>query len=297
MKKIILTVSLFLIFCVNFLYAGYGTTSGLLVLKSVGARAEAMGDAYTTSSNDVFGFHYNPAECLDKKQAGAFYRKGIEGAGDSFSAVGVGFPFKDGNAAVNVMVYDAGSMELVDSSFKSLGTVSAEKDILQAFYLNKKFGNFVVGGAFKHLTSTLVNKFTADAMTYDLGVNMDFDGIRLGAAIQNIGGDLQYLYFKEKFPSLIRGGLSFYGGNKSASYVVSADAIKLKDVNTLKENLGFELGFFNKFFARLGYKLGYDVESLSMGGGIIVKKFHIDYAFVPYEDLGQMHKVSLVMEF
>ena len=64
-------------------------------------------------------------------------------------------------------------------------------------------------------------------------------------------------------------------------------------------NLGAEYWF--KFLAlRLGYKSATDLDSSSHWGygmGLDLGAYGIDYAFVPYSDLGDTHRLSILMRF
>jgi hypothetical protein len=45
---------------------------------------------------------------------------------------------------------------------------------------------------------------------------------------------------------------------------------------------------------RFGYRTGWDNHNVSLGLGVNVKNFRLDYAIVPfYSELGDTHRVSL----
>lgn len=287
-------VSLILLLCTlaACVYAkGAGTTSGTFLTQPLGARAIAMGNAYTASRNDVFGFFANPAHTLDTKQFAAVYQKGV--IDEQFGAIALGFPLKRGNVAMHVVYYDGGEIEMYNPDVVKWN-VQAEKDMIQTLYINQRISILTLGVGMKHFSSRLVDKFTADTFALDAGASINLTKhFCIAGAYQNMGGQLQYISTKEKLPETMRLGarLSLLG------LTVCADTLYLCNEEITRENFGAELTFAHVLSVRGGYKVGYDVETLTCGAGIAFWGCHIDYAYVPYSDLGQSHVMSMNIEF
>jgi hypothetical protein len=62
-------------------------------------------------------------------------------------------------------------------------------------------------------------------------------------------------------------------------------------------NLGVEYWLFKKFIFRAGYMFGRDIGEFTTGIGVRWNKFGVDYAYVPYEQLGNTHRLSLNLFF
>jgi hypothetical protein len=159
-----------------------------------------------------------------------------------------------------------------------------------------------------------------------------FWGIRFGASISNFGGKMQitgedltvtkdidetisgnnesvnaYLA-TDKFdlPLMLRVGLSGdIGKSKMIRTTWAVDAIHPND-NSEYINLGLEMGLLNDLIIlRAGAKalyMKYRDENLSLGGGLNIPlansiKFHVDYAYQSYHNLGQVHKYTLRIIF
>lgn len=71
--------------------------------------------------------------------------------------------------------------------------------------------------------------------------------------------------------------------------------------NNERVNFGWEYAWDETFFARLGYKLNYDLERLTFGAGVRInienQQVDFDYALVDYKDLGQVSRLSLELKF
>lgn len=75
-------------------------------------------------------------------------------------------------------------------------------------------------------------------------------------------------------------------------------AIKFFDDDQMRAVLGLGLRPVDKLDLRLGYKLNYDAEDLSLGIGINLKKISIDYAFIPYQfEINDVHMVGINYKF
>ena len=71
--------------------------------------------------------------------------------------------------------------------------------------------------------------------------------------------------------------------------------------NTEKVNIGGEYAWNETVFARLGYKINYDVEKWTFGVGVKVnfgtQQAGFDYALVDFRDLGKVSQFSLQVSF
>ncbi len=289
---------LFLIFSFSFavinkVEAGDEGTSGAIILSQpMGARASAMAEAYTAISGNIDCLYYNPAgiALLEKKQMSFTYQKGI--SDDNFGIINFGLPTKNGVFAGSLILYTAGDIELIDI-FGNSRTVKSQEDYLAAFsYSRNLFKNVSIGLNAKVLHSTLVEDFSATAFAFDIGGLYKRKNFSLGLAVQNIGTKLKYEDEGDSLPMNIRTGISYRINDLSLGF----DIIKPND-DDLKENIGMEYTIEKLFTLRAGYKIGYDLDSLTFGIGFNLKDFNIDYATAMKDDFDPTHKVSLTYNF
>lgn len=296
-KIIVFTLLLITNFLVSnlYLYAGVGTTGGVIFLQPVGARASSMGEAYTTAEEDVLGIYYNPASTarLKNKQVSILYQTGL--IDDSFGIVSLGLPFSFGTLSLSLIYYTAGKIELIDLQGNEK-TVDAQTDLLTTISYSKQLGKFCVGTNLKVLNSTLVGEITTASFAVDIGGSYKIlEKLKVGLSIQNLGGVIKYDKESDILPLTMRLGVAY---NLVDSLLLAADIVKISNDDKLKQQIGVEYVFKNLFAIRTGYKIGYDVDNLSIGFGLNYGMFSFDYAFVPYGELGSTsHRVSFMINF
>jgi tetratricopeptide (TPR) repeat protein len=103
--------------------------------------------------------------------------------------------------------------------------------------------------------------------------------------------------------SSVRLGASRLMGNPKDLSLLLALGGALQPEGSGSVQAGFEGSYRSTFFVRAGYNLrleesGYDgLQGLTAGAGAVVESFRLDYAFVPYGELGSTHLVSLAYTF
>jgi len=268
------------------LAGGAGTTGGITLSQTIGARAEAMAEAYTAVSGDVLGIYYNPAlaSTLKEKQAAILYQKGI--AEDNFGAFSVGAPLGFGTVAGSLVYYNAGDVELIDLAGKER-TVNAQKDLLAIFSYAKKIGKFSAGASLKYLSSKLAEE-KATTPAFDLGGNYQINTrTMVGLAILNIGGELRYLKEADEIPLTIRAGIS----HQWPELLIAGDIVKRDDKTS--GHIGAEYTFKKLLSIRAGYTIDEDLGGPGFGFGLNHNQFSINYALSSKEDLDLSHYVGL----
>ena len=121
----------------------------------------------------------------------------------------------------------------------------------------------------------------------------------IGMSLTNVG---TVLGEDAMMPLTLKAGAGFKMGLiEGHSIIVALDGVLPADAG-LKANLGVEYAINKIFFLRGGYKLNYDLESLSAGAGFRTNlggaAYELDYAFVPgSDDIGSTHRVSLIVRF
>jgi hypothetical protein len=63
----------------------------------------------------------------------------------------------------------------------------------------------------------------------------------------------------------------------------------------IRVNTGIEVDYRSLIAFRGGYKWGYDTQRLTAGLGVAYSGVSVDYAYVPYRELGGSHRISLLL--
>lgn len=299
--KIITTLLSVIILSIQ-LYAGAGTTGGVVLKETVGARALALGDAFTAVANDADSIYWNPAglTALEKKSISAMYMNEILDVSFMSLNAALTLSAKQG-VGVSIVNLSGGDIELnaLDGASK---TVKAENDYVLSAAYAKAFGNLSTGITVKYLKSTLVEAESATAFAADLGAQhtvTQVPGLTIAAVIQNIGSKIKYIDEGDPLPLTGKLGCAYrlpLGALGENHLLVSTDIIQPKELS-LRANVGVEYTYNNLISLRGGYKFNYDVDSFAAGFGLHVKNFILDYAFAPKDVLGDTYKLSLTLQF
>ena len=129
------------------------------------------------------------------------------------------------------------------------------------------------------------------------GINQD---IRIGITASDMGEAVN----GENSPFNVRMGLSYnLRRTNDSGILMDCDVEKPVDMTDTGYrqwlvNAGAEIRFFSRLFLRGGYKSGNSDEGFTVGGGFIWPSVcAIDYAFMPHDELGAAHRISLSFNF
>ncbi len=157
---------------------------------------------------------------------------------------------------------------------------------------------FTAGVNFKYFSEKL-DTWTEGGVCFDLGAKYVFEecGISMGFAAQNVGPDIKSETLSEPLPMTIRFGaahsVSLVEEEVAVSYAFDLVKPRFED---LYLSVGCELELYNMLMIRGGY-VGQESragDGLTMGGGIrIDERLLLDYAWTPYGDLGNLHRISI----
>lgn len=197
MKKILLITWLFcLVSLINAQSIGrVGTTAAPFLKIGVGARALAMGEAYTTLADDITGLYWNPAGIANGVGKQFLFAHYDYIAEITYDYVGVTLPV----TALGTFGLFAGSLGMPDIERTTVrspdGTgekVSASSFVLGFSYARALTDRFSIGGNVKYITESIWHT-SSKGMAFDVGIlyRTIFKNIRLGMSISNFGTPLQ----------------------------------------------------------------------------------------------------------
>lgn len=282
----------------NYHLAFAGATSlGEAAAARASVRANGMGDAYAAAGGDVSGFYYNPAQAAPKSAAFTFWRGYSDDTTSIFSGY---FPklVEGVNIGASFLYYTAGDMDLYGPN-GTIGTVNAERDYMGVLNASKEFGIFSFGVNAKLLRTTLFETASGSAFLADGGVKARLPWLDLGAAVQNIGKEIELGSEHERLPRTVRFGAyrGFETGRTGVN--LAADIVKTENENTYFSG-GVELVYKKMLSLRTGYEFQNTLAQANMlrfGFGVKAGDFSLDYALVPYKDLGSTHRFSVTYAF
>jgi len=198
------------------------------------------------------------------------------------------FPSSRGKLGLGISYVDMGSIEGRDEEGNPTGDFTASDTHIFIGYA-KRFKKISWGISLGWLEDTIKN----DKKNVFLG-NVGFlypvnDRLSLGLVGQNIGGKLGY----DPLPLTFKLGAA----SKLKNVVLPLDIAKPQD-DEVYYCLGAEWWLKSSFALRAGYKTDQDAgEGWSTGLGFKFGRSDLDYAYVPYGDLGITHRSSLGIKF
>jgi len=287
---------------------GVGTTAAQFLKIGVGARALAMGGAFSAISDDLSAIYWNPAGLATqkKKQATASYSQYFQGIKIGF----MGYSqksIKNGvlGIGLNYLTIDGIDRRTGDTDANE-GTFGANDMALYISYAKKDLFESVKGlklGANLKIIRQTIDATTANSYALDLGALYDTPVKKLtaGFGIYNLGTEVKFINDADPLPLEARVGFAYRMLNDSL-----VAAVDLQDYVTdqrMYEQAGVEYTYKKSISIRGGYKLGMDSSSLggmagmSAGVGFNIWGVQLDYAFVPYGELDDTHRLTISTKF
>ena len=289
-----------------------GTTTGFAFLNlPAGARAAALGGAYTAIADDPSAAFWNPAGIAaatpltgkDEVAVSGVHHESIQ----NFRQDLVAATLRRGGDGLSLAFnsHYTGGIDGTDAIGNPLGTFGASDFAIAGGYAATVAPGTRVGGTLGWVSESIAGT-SASTLTYSLGGLYSpggLAGLTLGAAVRQLGGSPRFATADgaegEAVPQplTLAGGASFAGGKPSLRWLVSGEVSKLKGED-VEARAGLEVRPAAPLALRAGWMFGQDAADLTAGAGILVGNVAFDYAFVPYhDDLGSSHRAGLTARF
>lgn len=286
--------------------------AGAAFLKmDVGARPAAMGGAYTALADDVTAIYWNPAGLaqLDQTELNFMHNQWVSGI--KYEFLGAAYPVENLTLATSLtyLYMDEIKEVLIDTEGKGNGrywetgkVFSAEDMALSLAFAQAIEENLFMGANFKYINESIENE-SASGFAMDLGVIYKLSNrLGFGFVISNLGPNMKFIKDEFSLPLSYRAGIAYRIGE---NFTFAFDANKTKD-----EKLEFCAGMeslFGKWLTlrfsgatgpnkRLGDFKGLPTGMSAGCGFKLGNSLIMDYAYVPYGDLGDTHRISLSMK-
>ena len=306
----LLIFAMFLILIPSTLYSQtisrVGSTAATFLKVGIGARALAMGDAYTTLAEDVLGVYWNPGAMatIEKMQATYSHYQYIADVRYDFGACAIPMP-NIGTIGAFLGYMNYGEIERTTIQFPDGDgeRVTASSFVVGFSYTRSLTDRFSIGGNIKYIYEGIWHS-TASAYAADVGLlyKTFFKNIRIGMSISNFGSSMKMdgrdMSVQHDITSAVAGNnpnipahldtdtyplpLLFRVGLSSnitrdlldmteTDWILAIDVIHPND-NKEYLNIGTEVAFLNHLFSlRGGYRqvfLEHREGGLTLGGGV-----------------------------
>ncbi len=303
MKKIVIAIGWFF-FLLRGVFADssdIGVTATQFLKIGLGARPAGLGGTYVSIGDDVDALSWNPAGIcgIEDKEASFMHLLWFQDITVDY----LGYAQKLNKTSrfggyitylshKDIMGYDENAEETKNFSAYDLSTALS--------YAHSLTPSLCVGLNLKIISTHIENEEATTALM-DIGTlyKPEIKGLRIGIVASNLGPKIKFMSKDDPPPSNFKCGVSY---NLIPDLITGIDIIIPNDGDSYI-SAGMEYSYKQRMAVRIGYasgpqKIYEDVgEGISYGISVGKKSFTVDYAYVPYGELGETHRVSLKMAF
>ncbi|MBI4064698.1 MAG: PorV/PorQ family protein [Elusimicrobia bacterium] len=274
-----------------------------------GARQAALVGSFEGLADDVYALYYNPAGILGIRD-GEFaanhtqYFQSI-----NFDYLAAAMPLKAGGAkqamglsitslSVEKIEKRSGDTDTPESTF------SAGDAAYQVSYAREALPRLDVGISAKYISSR-IESFSAEAFAADVGVlwKPEYQHIAgVGLTVRNAGGEMKFKEVSDPLPLSVTGGLALQWFDKKLTLLPGFYAPRDNDPAL---SLGAEWKQPITPGLDTALRAGYTTwergtggtRSLGIGFGLNFRQFGFDFGWIPYGDLGNTFRYSILARF
>ncbi len=259
-----------------------GIKTGLPFLKQGNdARSTAMGEAFTSISNDHSAYTYNPASLRpSNRQFAVSHRQGF--AGTTSDYIGATIPGNDFSFGISAYTTSVNDIEVRLRPGDAEGTFGARNGALALGAAVSLSDEITIGLTGKLLYEKI---FVDEASGYGMDAGMYYkalDHLTIGLSLLNLGKMGVLRSERSVLPTTLRLGASYTTSvTQDIDVLFAGDAVKTLNDDGTHMLLGAEALYNSMFMLRAGYQTGYETKSFAAGAGVLYSILRLDYAFVP----------------
>ncbi len=298
MKRIILSIIFFAFTVSAFSQNDGAANTGLAYLKlGIGARSIAMGEAFSSLSDDGTAFIYNPARMNANENGNvtAMFNKTMLDMTTNY--VGAKFRIKKFGIGIGLLKTTISDIEVRNTPGAPLDKFNADNFSGGISLSYEVYKNLAVGITGKLLYEKIYID-EASGFGMDFGANYLYDNFSFAAVLSNVGSMNALKNSETKMPTSLRFGASYIYKKNNLSLTGAVDGYKVLDGGNFHGHFGAEGGYKDFVFLRAGYMSGYDNKGFTAGVGFKYKSLYLDYAFQPYSTgFGSGNSLSLGYNF
>ena len=300
---------------------GAGTTAATFLQLGYGARPVGFGEAFVPVANDVSALYYNPAglahpAAVDPKGGAGPYEVLASHAllVQDVRLTQAGFvrrPF-----GVSLTYLSLGGIEKRTTETADPEGKFGASDMALSFSYGQKVSGVGMGVTGRYIRESIAG-YSASALALDLGLlhRLESRPVSFGLSLTNLGPGMRFIDRTDPLPTVVRAGVT-YGLSRDFPHSLTFQLDAPRGAG-LVARFGLEYLGFGPIALRAGYRtfdkeqraaslgtaLGTTASGMSeffgmyLGAGLRTPFGNLDYALVPYGELGTAHRVSFSLNF
>lgn len=270
----------------------YASDAGAFLRIGAGARALAMGGAFTAIADDATAAYWNPAGLtqLEKQEVSSMYTKQF-GLNIGYSFLNYARVFGEKNAfALSWIRLSADNIPKtgLDENGRPI-IIDYFKEENNAVLLSaaRKIKEKISLGANIKTISGRIGEVNASGFGIDLGVLFSLgNSLKTGLVVKNIGADLKWdTGHSDTLPLITTLGIAYKTLNEKVTVAVDIEKRTNRPL-IFREGIEFWLS------KDIAIRIGMNGENFTAGAGLKIGKLSLDYAYMSH-DLGNSHRISL----
>ncbi len=271
-----------------------GTKGGQFLKIAVGAKPAALGGAFAAVDGDVNSICWNPAGLgsIKQQQAAFMHSEWLSGIRCEFA--GYAKPLSDGRVIAGGITYlGSGNIEGYDNG--GVRNDFSAGDMALTMGYGRRMNEKMLVGVNARLIHQRIKDSTAVGAVVDMGVlcSTKIKGLMIGASLRNLGTMMKFDKEADSLPLEINGGIAL-----NLPKLLCVMDVTIPTDNDLRINTGIGYQLTPRLNLRAGYASNNDLDhGLSAGIGINVESLQFDYAYVPYGNVDNTHRVSVGKSF
>jgi len=265
-----------------------------------GARAMGMGSAYVGVADDATALLWNPAGLADLKNTELEWDSNLWLAGIVQETALLGLPLGSlGGLGASINYINFGTLAGYDANGNQTGNYSANEYGFDLGWGMDVLSGLSCGVTLKGNMQSIGSTNYSD-LAVDLGALWSpFPDLRVGLAYTNLGTTING-YAED---SGLRPGLSYCLHLSDDNQLLLAGSAAWEPLGVSSLQAGAEDRIYQLLSLRIGYEHDLadtqiqGVSGLTAGLGVLVAGINLDYAYLPFGDLGAVNWITLGYKF
>jgi len=282
---------------------GAGTVTGDFLLVNVSARETALGGVYAANYAKPGASTANPAVLYGIRKQHVLFSHYSSVFGTYYEQLIYATPIGKRSAIAGQFLFSTtAGLHITDENGNPVGGEVDNYDaLIGAVYSLEISKGFSFGVNMKIITSKILDNANWGA-AINLGLlYRNFDNrYMIGVSVENLGLSVYYFTDGLMYPLFLRAGYATEVYRYESSYQISVyieERIAVNEEQGAETSFGLEAVYENFFVFRYGYIFGREEGRVSVGAGIRLKQFDIDYAFQPFFVSDNVHRITLELVF